>query len=271
MIERNCFISKESLDEHAGTNTNFLLYQGLINIISKYIEKFEDMPPFDNKTQGPILPTYIKKIVTSPKEEKHIYKILIQNSDIPACQTKWNSEFCNIDWKNVHELVFNLTKDTYIRWFQCRIVHRILGTKSLMLKMKIVANNLCTFCNNEVENIMHLFWYCPYSQEIVKFVVETIHRRRPSITIQITCQDLILGITTTKMNDLNIVCLKIKRYIFNCQKKKRIPSPFGLVNSMKHNFKIYKTTINIDDELRDWSLIQIFVDISHNDITYRNT
>ena len=125
------------------------------------------MPNFDNKTQGPILTTYIKKKVSSPKEEKHINKILIQNNDIPACQTKWNSEFVNIDWKNIHKHVFNLTKDTYIRWFQSRIVHRILGTKSLMFKMRIAANNLCTFCNNEVENIMHLFWYCPYSQEIV--------------------------------------------------------------------------------------------------------
>ena len=59
--------------------------------------------------QGPILPTHIKEIVSSPKEDKHIYKILIKNNDILACQTTWNSHFLNIDWKNKHELVFNLT------------------------------------------------------------------------------------------------------------------------------------------------------------------
>ena len=74
MTERNCFISKESLDEHVGTNVIFLLYQGLIYNIGKYIEHFEDMLNFDNKIQGPILPTYMKKIVSSPKEDKHIYK-----------------------------------------------------------------------------------------------------------------------------------------------------------------------------------------------------
>jgi len=61
MVERNCFISKESLDTQVGTNVNFLLYQGLINIIKKYIDNFEDLPNFDKNTQGPILPTYIKK------------------------------------------------------------------------------------------------------------------------------------------------------------------------------------------------------------------
>ena len=69
MAWKNCFIYKESLDQHVGTNINFLLYQGLTSIISKYIERFEDMPNFDNKTQWPILPTYIKIIVSSPKEE----------------------------------------------------------------------------------------------------------------------------------------------------------------------------------------------------------
>ena len=61
MIERNCFISKESLDTQLGTNVNFLLYQGLINVIKKYIDNFEDLPNFDKNTKGPILPTYIKK------------------------------------------------------------------------------------------------------------------------------------------------------------------------------------------------------------------
>ena len=44
------------------------------------------------------LNTYIKKIITSPKEEKHIYKILIQNNEIPSCHTKWNSIFFNLEW-----------------------------------------------------------------------------------------------------------------------------------------------------------------------------
>ena len=40
---------------------------------------------------------------------------------------------------------------------------------------------------------------------MVKYVVETINRRRPSENIDITCQGLILGTTAPKMNDVNIL------------------------------------------------------------------
>ena len=80
-----------------------------------------------------ISPTYIKKILTSPKEE---IKILIKNCNIPVSHTKWNSEFFNIDGKNVHVLVFNLTYEIYIRRPKCIIVHRILDTKCFYFQNK---------------------------------------------------------------------------------------------------------------------------------------
>ena len=134
-----------------------------------------------------------------------------------------------------------------------------------MFKIKIVTNNLCTFCNLEVENIMHLFWYCPHTQEIIKFVVDIVLRSRPSIPIHITCQDLVLGIINPKMNDLNIVFLELKRYIFYCQRKNRF------VISMKQSFEIYRNTNKSEEELKIWSLVKIFTDISYNDITNHNT
>lgn len=121
---------------------------------------------------------------------------------------------CFIDLKNVHEPEFYITKDSYTRWFQCRIAKIILGTKSRVFKMIIAADNLCTFYNNEVENLTHLFRYCPFTQEIDTFAVEIIPRRRPSLPFHLTCLDIVLGITNSKMNDLNFVCLEIKRYFY---------------------------------------------------------
>jgi len=81
-------------------------------------------------------------------------------------------------------------------------------------------------CNNEVENITHLFWPCPYTKEMIKFDVEIIHGNRPRFPVQLTCQSLILGITSSKMTYVNIVCLEITQHIFKCQKKNRSPSQF---------------------------------------------
>jgi len=73
------------------------------------------------------------------------------------------------------------------------------------------------------------------------------------------------------MNDLNIVFLELKRYIFYCQRKNRIPSKNGLVISMKQSFEIYRNTIKSEEELKIWSLVKIFTDISYNDITNHNS
>ena len=175
-----------------GINVNLLLYQGLIRVISNYIKTTGNKVTNDSKTKGPVISTYVRKIITSPKEEKYTYKILIHNNDIPTCETKWNSEFSHIDWKSVHSLVFDISKETYIQW--------IMGTKSRMINMNIATDNLCTFCNEGIENITHLFWICRYTQEIIRFAIHFINRNRQYLPIQLTCQDMILGITnSTKM------------------------------------------------------------------------
>ena len=59
LIESDCFISKESLELLLGTHVNFLLYQGFTSIIRRHIGNCHNMFNLNNKTQGPILPTYM--------------------------------------------------------------------------------------------------------------------------------------------------------------------------------------------------------------------
>ena len=74
---------------------------------------------------------------------------------------KWGAELNlgpNFCWKKILTFPFSLVKDTKLRWFQFRIIHRILGTNSLLCKMGIKTDNKCSFCNREKETIKHLFW-----------------------------------------------------------------------------------------------------------------
>ena len=61
------------------------------------------------------------------------------------------------------KLPFKVTKDTQLQWFQFKIINRIIGTKHLCKKMKIVPSDMCTFCNEQTEtthtyfmNVMYL-------------------------------------------------------------------------------------------------------------------
>jgi hypothetical protein len=73
-----------------------------------------------------------------------MYESLNVNSSNPVCQVKWSQKLCLSNeyeyWKNLYNLPFKLTKDTYIhvRWFQVRLIHRILGTNNLLFKMKYI-------------------------------------------------------------------------------------------------------------------------------------
>ena len=46
------------------------------------------------------------------------------------------------------------------QWFQYIIIHRILGTNSLLYKINQKPNDKCSFCLEEVERIEHIFWSC---------------------------------------------------------------------------------------------------------------
>ena len=57
--------------------------------------------------------------------------------------------------------MFKVTTDSNVQWLQYRILYRLLPVKSYLKKIKIVDNDSCSFCNNEVETIEHVFTSCP--------------------------------------------------------------------------------------------------------------
>ena len=51
-------------------------------------------------------------------------------------------------------------KELKLKWFQIRIIHRIIATNRSLKWMKVSNSELCSFCKEETENIEHLFWGC---------------------------------------------------------------------------------------------------------------
>ena len=81
---------------------------------------------------------------------------------------KWEKEFnLEVDsnwWKTKNSLIFKVTNDIQIRWFQYRIMRRILATNTFLCMIGITDSELCTFCNEYPETLNHLFWECEYIQ-----------------------------------------------------------------------------------------------------------
>ncbi len=182
-------------------------------------------------------------IVLKQNQNKSIYSTYTFNEEKPTSQNKWNEIFNNIDWKFTHNFVFKNSRDTYIQWLQTRIVHRILGTKSLLYKMKIVNDNLCSFCNKHEETLTHLFWECEHTQSIINYIKHSLILNNFNL-LNISCQDVLLGICSDKMTPINILFLEIKRYIFICKKDSKIPTEPGLKRSLQLAWEIRRHTIS---------------------------
>ena len=95
-----------------------------------------------------------------PFLSRYIYRHYIKTvATPPVAFSKWNDvfQFSESQWQTICKIPFASCKESKIRYFQYRFIHRILGTNSRLYRMNIVDSPLCTFCNEQNESIEHLF------------------------------------------------------------------------------------------------------------------
>ena len=87
---------------------------------------------------------------------------------------KWNSKLNlnipDIIWNVVCARPFVCSSDIKLRWFQYRIIHRLIPTNNYLHMIKLKNSNLCDFCNSCVKTIEHLFFYCIHVKTLWVFM-----------------------------------------------------------------------------------------------------
>ena len=111
----------------------------------------------------PTAPLNLLLLVKNRKGSKDFYKI-INYLDEPVPRNKWNTALNRnvpkTSWTAIYKACFNTVKDNYLIYLQFKIINRILGTKSLLYKISLTDSPLCTFCKEQEETILHLFYDC---------------------------------------------------------------------------------------------------------------
>ena len=57
----------------------------------------------------------------------------------------------------------NKIKESKLRWFQIRINNRIVATRVMLADMGNSNDTACTFCNESLVSVHHVFWECPHT------------------------------------------------------------------------------------------------------------
>jgi len=119
-----------------------------------------------------------------------------------------------------------------MQWFQYRILHRILGTNSLLFKMNIIGSNLCTFCKMSSETIEHLFHDCQLVLDFWKMLSQWISNKI-DINIPIDKRSILFGIPKKHAKVINWLIINIKQYIYNMKMQETRLNIYALQNILQ--------------------------------------
>ena len=155
--------SLDKLRQRYGFHINFLNYI----TVRKSVKKFIGDNKIDNNFQliRPYIPFHMKALLTSNKISKSLYTKFDQiNTSRVKIETKWslelNLECTTAMWKLIYKSCFQSVNDNTYKWFQYRIIHRIIGTKKYLKKIKRSDCDQCRLCGECEETSLHLFSEC---------------------------------------------------------------------------------------------------------------
>ena len=220
------FLTFDAFKEKFSVKTNFLQYQGVISAVSKMKAICACTQAVTNTVED------LSNLLVSTEFCKVAYKMLIkQIASIPhKSHSKWLSD-CNsqsvdyIDWRSSYSLAFLCTRESKLRTFQFKFIHRRIATNSYLFKIVIASDNLCSFCKKSPETILHLFWECIFVQVFWNEIKQWLSKR-PSFPNDIFSFQSCLGFVDNASNILSHHFLFICRYHIHRSKLMRLfPSP----------------------------------------------
>lgn len=75
--------------------------------------------------------------------------ILTHDDAKPNCCSKWNDKLNKeINWSITYKKIKKI-RDIKLKWFQIRLVNRMLATNIALCYMGVERESTCTFCNKE--------------------------------------------------------------------------------------------------------------------------
>ena len=181
--------------------------------------------------------------------ESFVFKIY----STPTAQKKYNEAFnthtSQLDWEKIYLLPFKTTLDTKLREFQYKILNRILYTNEMLFRFKKVDSPLCDFCENELETVEHLFFFCTKVRifwDDLKAVLNSLN-----ISVDLEIKDVLFGILdTSNINILvNYIVLESKYFIYHCKLNKGSLSLRLLVDKFRETFQTERFVARKNDKL----------------------
>ena len=234
---------EEFKQNHRIESINYLDYYSITKTINKYfislnIEQEENILASER-------PASINTLTNeNVKASQIVYNVLISSDNRLKVLHKWENRFeGELEWSKIFLLPKQATKDTKLRWFQYRLLHRILPSNKYLMKIGVKNNDNCDLCNQNTEDIEHLFWHCEKVQSFWSEVMGWIHSKCiHTHCLNLDLQLVLFGYKNNTRTDkgFDLLLLLAKFYIYKCKLKKNKLSLTHFQNEARHRYKIEK-------------------------------
>ena len=239
--EEGAVLGLDILEKRYKFKINFLNYI----TIKKYISDFLTAKKYDETyiCMKPSVPFHIRSIIGSVKETKIFYNTFTQkNEKMVKIVQKWNLDLAkNWDsglWKIVYKICFFTIDENVLKWFQYKVIRRILGTNVQLKKTRISSSDLCRICGQHSESLVHIFYECDQVKELW-LNVKTWITSKLGINIDLDITTKMLGYTVQDENfwPLNFVILCVKYHIFLCAQSSKNVNIFQVQLLIKSKYE----------------------------------
>lgn len=166
--EHGIFLSFRECNERYGSTINHVSYAGLVNAVPKQWKNILKSYVFDKIIKNDNIQHLKRKdkvtnffynMFLKPIKEKHLrtQEFFHKNLNVQIHKTVWNE---------IYELPFIITNDSKLQSLQFKINHNIIFTNDRLFKCKLSETELCTFCFETKESLVHLFCERSYSRSV---------------------------------------------------------------------------------------------------------
>ena len=240
---------------------NILNYYTVKHLVTQFMKNNRLL--LKEKLERPHVPFHINVLLNFEKGSKNFYSGLsYYGYENPNNENKWslvlNTQLHNDFWKIAYKICFKTILDNSYIWFQYRILHRILGTKYYLYKLKLSESFLCGICGQQQESIYHLFAGCEKVLDFWKNITIWFELKL-SIKVKFSDIELIFGYQNYDQNfwPLNFILLIARQYIFHCSKYSHDINIYNLQKLVEEKYVEQYTLSKIKDTVhifnRNWS------------------
>ena len=223
--------------------TNFLMYNGILNSIKQYKNNLNIIPDGSHRELDSKV-WYVLK-----KGNKFIQSLVLKSDATPTATQRWNRQFVGLDWVKIFSHCCKTTLDVQLRWFQMKLLHRLIPTEKYLYQCKIIESPLCGFCNTENQTIEHLFWHCERVRVFWNDVLALVNDKCQHVhNLNFNHNLILFGIAQNIKTDrgLDLLILWAKYFIYKCKIQKKIPNlqGFHIFLKSRWNLEKYASSIN---------------------------